>query len=503
MENSPRLLPRAFFLTPANRTLPPKVKSPHSYSLAGYTLHAEELTEIDIAENAATWVVVIGTVWPLSTGVIPSDTTSIAASILELVTTDCGWTERVDEALYDLGGRYAILVASDGEVTAYNDASGNRSVFFSSETREISSHFSLIRRGLSDPTLSPVVGNDSREELSWERTRSPWINTLVPNHRATLSTGVQTRFFPLTPNRAKTLTSEERLDLIEDLWEEQLARIIEAPAPKAMSITAGKDTRMLLAMAMSHIEDFTTFTYTSDEAVGGTKATTVWSRSGVIDLKGAKLLEPFLPQSHQTIAIPADHTRDPGSEWVSQHTGTLNHNSPHSHNRRLLPHYLRLFPDPRTIYYRGNLLEIGRSYLRAPDGDRDEAFIIAISQLAKKANLHIDQTCQDAVSSLERLQYYAMPAEYDLSDMFYWEQRHGRWFAQVLNETDVAFNTVTPFNVRRIIDMFLAYSIEDRAAGFAQNELTYRAAPLLTFHGINGAPDLYRQFVSSGISRST
>lgn len=498
----PRLFPRGFLLTPTDRTLPPDVISPRVHHLQGYTLHTEDLVEVDIAEKEGAWVAVLGKAWPLSTGAISPDTSSVASDLLKFV-TEASWIEQIDEALYDIGGRYAIIIRTDDKLVAYNDACGNRSVFYSAQTQEIASHFSLIRSGLPDRALERPIGNDHREDLSWENTRSKWIQTLVPNHRLSLPEGVQTRYFPVDANRSSPLSSDERLELISSLWEEQLEIMVKSNQPKAISITAGLDSRTLLAMAHRSTDKFIGFTYTSTEAVDGAKPSTYWSRSGQIDYQGVEILRPFLPSNFQYLSIPADRASDPATEWVEEYKNTLNRNAERSHNRRLLPRYLELFDNPRTIHYRGNLLEIGRLHFRTLEGTRESAFNDLISDLAGAADIDVQDALERAHEGAERLGYFSMPREYDLTDIFYWEQRHGRWFAQVLNETDVAFDTVTPFNVRRIIDLFLAYSMEDRANAFAQKELIYRSSPLLTFAGVNGEPDLYRKFVSKGRPQRT
>ncbi|MGP4975935.1 hypothetical protein [Brachybacterium tyrofermentans] len=473
------------------------VSNPHSYQVAGYTLHAEELADVDLAEGGNSWVAVIGRAWPLSTGIIPMDSPSVADVLLQML-GEAEWVGRIDEALYDLGGRYAVLIYRAGVLTAYTDACGNRSVFYSLTTREVGSHFALVRRGLEDQALASVVGNDHREDLSWERTRSPYIEALLPNHRINMQDGTQFRFYPVRHNRASVLCSDERLELAARLWSEQLERIVGQVAPKVMSITAGFDSRTMLALAQPHMDSFETFTYTSDEAVNHSAPSTYWSKSGANDFGGVQQLRPFLPTGHLIIEVPADRTEDPAQEWAREHVNILARNADRSHNVRLLPRYIEEFPDPRTIHYRGNLFEIGRLHLRSPVGGRREAFDDLLRRLARGASLDEDSVIRSSVAAEARLGYSKVPADYDLTDIFYWEQRHGRWFAQVLNETDAAFDTVTPFNVRRMIDLFLAYSIQDRSRGFAQRELLYRAAPLLTFVGINGDPDLYRRFVSNG-----
>lgn len=493
---APRLYPRGFLLTPSARRLPSGVANPFSWELPGFALHCEELTKAEVSVQGDTWVAIVGEAWALTSGSTLPGSLSIPQTLLKAVLQGGDWQLAVERLLYDVGGRYAVLIVKNGQLTVYNDACGTRSVFYSRKSSEVASHFKLILDGLEDRSLEELPGKDALGDLSWDRTQSPFVRSLLPNHKISVGAGGQVRFFPLEENPALALSGEERVELVYRLWREQLDYMSSAGKPIAFSMTAGLDSRMLLALARGHSDKYSSFTYTSTEAVKGKASTTRWSELGSIDYYGVEQMSMFLPEGHQYIAVPGERPSDPMMAWVEDNRAVLKANSTHSHNRRLLPRYMELFSNPQTVHYRGNLLEIGRLAQRGVEGSRREGFDRMLTRLIRGAGLPVDGALRRAHRESERLGYESISDDYDLTDIFFWEQRHGRWFSQVLNETDVVFDTLTPFNVRRIIDCFLAFSPGDRKAAVMQKELIYRAFPVLTFFGVNGDLDLFRSSFS-------
>ena len=93
----------------------------------------------------------------------------------------------------------------------------------------------------------------------------------------------------------------------------------------------------------------------------------------------------------------------------------------------------------------------------------------------------------------DRYEYADASTHYDVGDLWYWEHRHGRWYAQVLNETDTAFDSISPINVRRILDCFLAFPEAERSEAVVQYALIQRQHPVLLFFGINSRENLFQR----------
>jgi len=491
--SGPMLYARGYYFGPDSRDELDHLSHFVRRELPGFVVQHDEVLECDAHLSGDDFVVVLGKAFPLTTGEIPSAAPSVAEALWSEFAT--GGVDAVERALYDLAGRYAIILHADGRTAAYNDAAGTRSVFYDASQRRISSHYDILVRdadpALSDQRLPAAIG----PQVRWTNTAHKSIRALIANQRLELETGSQSRFFPISENRAATLSHEARVELLERLWGEQLDWLESLKVPLAMSVTGGMDSRFMLAMAEGRVDAFRALTYTTPEALRGEAPKDRWSEVMYGDQEIVKKLSPFLPEDHSFIC----RTKD--AAWVRAGKGVLDRNSVSPHGRWILPGYLTLFPQRDSVHYRGNLLEIGRFY----QGQLGSA-ISGTERLKRLTQASAKKYGPDVVESamahlrggMRQLSYDAVHESYKYPDLYYWENRHSRWYGQVLNETDVAFDTITPFNVRRIIDLFLAYDVRDRKAGFLQREMIYRRNPPLTFYGFNESSDLYRAHVSDG-----
>src|SRR5699024_5810128 len=75
---------------------------------------------------------------------------------------------------------------------------------------------------------------------------------------------------------------------------------------------------------------------------------------------------------------------------------------------------------------------------------------------------------------VKKFNYDVNNFDYHVLDLYYWEIRMGRWMAEVLNETDLSFETLLPFNMRELMDISLSFNIEERKNNFMFNELINR-----------------------------
>lgn len=483
-----RLYARGFFLAPQPVPFMDEIPHYHSAALPGHILYLDELSDVATAVEGEDWVVVVGKAWPLSSGQLAEDV-DVPSSMLGEMRT--GGVAAVERALYDVAGRYALLARVGGKVFAWNDAAGTRSVFFNASQQQVASHYDMLERSASEGRRREPFGSAVGVNLMLDLTRHSHVEALIANHRLELSAARQVRFHGSSANPTKRSNLEERLGMIEQLWREQLDRLVMLGHPVVLSMSGGLDSRTMLAMARHHKSRFRSFTYTSETAVEGSPPRNAWERVMVVDHQVTQSLSEFLPERHTVIVRRA-------STWPDENKATLSRNSTHVHGRWLLPAYLGLYPDPRTVHYRGNLFEIGRSYWgsAAPD----EAPLTTLSRMlqAHTPKSQVPSAQIDALvrSRGEHLGYTALHADHEVGDMAYWEFRHSRWYSQVLNETDTAFDTVTPINVRRILDIFLSFPVADREKAWVQRELIYRNHSTLLFQGINEPTDLYQQFVA-------
>src|SRR5699024_6664448 len=83
--------------------------------------------------------------------------------------------------------------------------------------------------------------------------------------------------------------------------------------------------------------------------------------------------------------------------------------------------------------------------------------------------------------------------DYHSLDLYYWENRMGRWHPEILNENDICFDTFLPLNVRAMLDITLSYTREERIKGFVFEELINKNYPILNFYGKNEKENLYEK----------
>lgn len=161
----------------------------------------------------------------------------------------------------------------------------------------------------------------------------------------------------------------------------------------------------------------------------------------------------------------------------------------------MIKHYNNNFNEQDTIHIRANLLEIGRAYYLKLDKRNDinsvknvfdNSFKNSKSKVSKEI---LDSRFFESIREL----YYDKVFDYHILDLYYWENRMGRWFSEVLNETDTAFETFLPFNVRSIIDISLSFGIKERREDYMFKELINRNYPILNFYGENEVKNIYEQ----------
>ncbi|MDO2935993.1 hypothetical protein Q2T94_16965 [Paeniglutamicibacter sulfureus] len=394
----------------------------------------------------------------------------------------------VEGTLYDLAGRYGLFIRSTSGCYVYQDAHGMRSIYHNTEATVLSSHERLLaditgaRRATSRLSELPL-------SIRWSHSKYAGIRSLIPNHRLQLETGTSERFFGHEANPHHGLSNEQRVDMVHQLWSEQL-RALARNHKIALSITGGLDSRTSLAIARPHWDSLHTFTYTTapDEGNG-------WAKSLHKDDVIVRQILDVVNVKHTLLdrgnATPVDR----GQQDI------MNRNSAGLHGQWLLNLYRKHISGPDVVHLRGNLNETARNYyhdfvdLSTPlEGVRQ---MMRSQVRVKRPALvaAIDEILEELEKEVVEVQLDRIDPSYEILDFYYWEIRMGRWFSEVFNETDAAFETFIPFNHRRIIDIALSFTGQERLDGVLFRELINKNAPFLNFFGVNETPNLYEQYL--------
>ena len=385
-----------------------------------------------------------------------------------------------------LGGRYAVIIGSNQEVRVYQDACGCRSVYYAVDSNIIASHAHLIADNHDVKKLALVA---ELPKLSFSLTLSPFENvkSMLPNLYLDFFSKSLVRFFPRSENRYSGLSSEEKLSKLEKLWKEQLKQYMKEYSNIVFSITAGNDSRVSLALAKEYKDKMRFFTYS---IIDPKSKRDYFDKSLFIDKKIVEEILQDIPLEHQFFIF------ERGKQTLSKdEIKIVAKNSILSHGRYLLKYYREAFPDDDLLHIRATLLEIGQAtYLKTNTDNSIDAvknlFIRHVTynrkqEYVKELSALFDRTVSDF--------QYVNTYDYHLMDLYYWENRMGRWFPETLNETDSAFETLLPFNMRAIIEISLSYNITDRRNQEMFNDLINRNYPVLNFYGKNQLLNLYEQ----------
>jgi len=278
--------------------------------------------------------------------------------------------------------------------------------------------------------LSPAFKKN--EEYWWPGDSTPFaeMRRLLPNFSISLVTGHCQRFWPTGP--FQEMDSGEAIHFIANRLS-ALMRGIARRGNVLVSITAGLDSRMVLA-ASRDLTDTLGFMTVQQSGMPSLHA----------DLQIPRRLALHLGFEHE-IVNSAPHVRETFRRAYQDSVM-------HFHEKWL--------PDAQAIYdaYQqdslivvGSMAETGRLFYGGLSSDDR----LVPAQLAGMANLDDHPF---AVRAFEQwLETARNPYNYSLADLFYWEQRAGRWLATSQLEFGHVWRDIfAPFNSREILSSMLA-----------------------------------------------
>jgi hypothetical protein len=352
---------------------------------------------------------------------------------------------------YNLGGRWILIIDDGHTLRLFNDAAGLRQVFFAREAATDAvwcASQPVVLAGLLHRHMSPEAEDfiDSyafraNPEFRWPGDGSPFegICHLLPNHELDIQSGTSRRYFP------DEGLDELPLDRATQQVGELLSALLVAAARRfklALSLTAGLDSRMVLAAARS-----------------------IQKEIGIMTVR-----QIDKPDDHMDISIPADLLAKIGLDHdIVPSSLILDDPFFQIFLQNAKPaHYIYL-PDAFAIYKRyglarvavtGSVSEIGRLSFRNQLG-KPETQKITAHDLAKLQKMgrhpYAIRSFKKWLGSREPMD--AIP----LLDLFEWEQGHGNWLAMCQSEFDIAWQDIfSPFNCRRILMTMLSVPAQYR-----------------------------------------
>lgn len=348
------------------------------------------------------------------------------------------------KATYTLAGRWALIYSDDKNKFVFNDPAGLRQIFYSTYNNSVwcAAQPHILAKELNcdlddDPDIQEYI--NSKLYLLWERSwigdGTPFKNIfhLLPNHYLDLNNGKVTRYWPdeqyveLSLNEAAIKCKE----LLQSIFKAAINR-----SEIAQSVTAGWDTRLMLAISKDFRDKIYYFVQKFDSLTNDSSDIKIprelLSNLGLyLHIIDAKLYNSDFDNIYKknVYSLQAD-------EKKYQHFN-----------------YFQSFQNKLIIS--GNVSPIIKNNI-PPQVDEINAANLARlleRQNQKYAIKQIDNWLNSTLSSTNKYNF-------NIIKLFYWENHYANWGAMFNAELDIAIEEFAPLNCRKLITIML--SIDDK-----------------------------------------
>ncbi len=359
-----------------------------------------------------------------------------------LIQESVGALDKIPDTTFRFSGRWALIAQNENDTLILNDAFGARSIFYSSNFEWIGSTTKIIAANTSLKKDGDVELDEFVQSAKFRKKGGAWLGDtttfkdcrrLLPNHSLSLSNKRVVRFYG-GPSTSDKLDYNSVVSEGARILQNSLAAL-EKSYPLLISLTAGWDSRLILAMTR------------------GLKPSFFVDRYNQLDLKhkdiviAKKLAEKY--QLDLEIRNPDTYEFPRWFEDILKWNDELFHWNP---NRWII--YDHMLNGEDRLVINGNGGEIVRShfqrYLRKK---RPEAFDpLDLVKVFGYGSIPASQ--RDSLGSwLES--FRKVGNNRFLLDMFYWEQKIGIWGSSYRSHQDAAVEEISPFNCRYLIDLML------------------------------------------------
>lgn len=365
--------------------------------------------------------------------------------------------ESLEDFIYSFGGRFAVAIVAGGCPRFYLDPCGSLSAVFSEARRIVASTPGLIpyddrtsdRRRLARGIGIPATNGMYPLGL----TPRSGIDRLLPNHYLDLDCWQANRHWPGRALSEPT-TVEEALGTIAHIVKRNVSAIA-AHASTRLTLTAGKDSRMLLACSRDHAQEIEYLTV--DIGDDGSQ----------VDCEVAAQIAQTFGIRHTLLRSERLETADL-DEWMSRighATGEIRGSSCATTMKKATSHDSALL--------KGNAGEIARGFYWFDDDSEDS--VIPPERLAFHCH------CPPYEEVLSRARHWLETApvadSLQLLDLFYIEQRLGCWAGVwTYADCEAGFN-IFPMCHRAVIDEMLRLPTAYRRSGRLMQDIIAREWP--------------------------
>ncbi len=349
------------------------------------------------------------------------------------------------ERVYPYGGRWVIIYKDRYDAILLHDFSGLRQVYYTTDA--------TLWCGSQPEIIAQHTHSEKNNEINQELLNAGvfeiWANhfwpgdgslyhnikRLLPNHYLDLNRRTVQRYWPCRERKAVSL--EQGVETCSSI----LKNLIKSAAkrfPLAQSITAGWDSRLILAASRECFDDILYYTYIRRNL-----------NKFSPDIRiPEKILKKY---KRQLIRVHLRKEVDKALQAVFEKNTSISHLNVLYDADALLRLKERLKTDFVTI--NGNISETARCFYYDPatNMDIEPGTMAGMVNMAgsQYAKVEFGKWLQNARPIIEGCHYHIL-------DFFYLEQKIGGWFSSLRTEYDIAEEVFAPYNCRLLLDTMLS-----------------------------------------------
>lgn len=345
-----------------------------------------------------------------------------------------------------LSGRWILIFRDQGHTFLFHDAAGLRQVCFATDTGGhlwCASQPGLLATELDLRTDAETkafldsAGYKGLNEPWWPGDSSPYaeVRQLLPNHYLDMQAQQVHRYWPVGPlaSRPPEQAAREGAEILRGSLRSANRRF-----ELALPLTAGWDSRVLLASTKDIAPEVFYYTLQYSHMKPDHEDIVV----------PQKLLGKFQHQHH---VLPCPGSMSPAFEEVYMSNVSHAHPSWGVIAEGLLRHY----PEQK-VCLKGSVSEIARNFYNnngqpISDAEVDANRLGALCWMGDNpfALKHFEAWLKEAREVTKDTGIRVM-------DLFYWEQRVGKWQAVSQLEWDIVQEAFTPYNCRQLLEVLLS-----------------------------------------------
>ncbi|AKO92719.1 hypothetical protein BEH_11820 [Priestia filamentosa] len=344
--------------------------------------------------------------------------------------------DSVLQGTYEYGGRWALIYSDPKETKMFHDPCGLRQVFY---TKKKNSIWCAAQPTLLSEVLDIKKDTDSdllnfiqssyyeNEERTWygDGTVYKGIKHLLPNHVLDLMTGEFKRYWI---NKEVEIDIDNAVDTVTNILKGSLKAINNRFENPMLAVTAGWDSRLLLAASKDISTDVNYFVNTMN--VLSPNHPDIKTPKILLNKLGLTLnifdnISPMDEEFKQALKRSVSMAR------ILPKTLIINH---HYKNKT------------KTININGNVGELIRIHSDFKSNQVNGEYLAKIYGLPSVEYVvaAIDKWLEGSKETIES-------KNVKVAELFYWEQRMGNWGAMFQAEQDIAIEEFCPLNNRKLI----------------------------------------------------